>query len=428
MSSPTMNIEQIAAELKNFFRGRYLRKLAKDKKFIVRERKISAEAFVETMVFAGFSREHVSLQYISSLFADGEIIVSKESINKKISEAGENFLRAVFENLSKRFTSAKFFGKASKFTDVVVLDSTEVSLNKRVKDFEGKRNGTRCKIQAIYRLLSNSLSCEITKENQNDQSYKLHLDNVPKGSLTLTDLGYFCINNFAEIEKQGGKFISRFSRTTTLMGTNGKPIDLYELLKNSDGNIDMQVLIGKKTRFRCRLIAKRLEGESLKSRESKLARDARRSGKRKKNTTEADYWSVYVTNLEEETVEEVFNLYMLRWQIELFFKILKSKLEMDHIDSPNRHRAMITIYGKLIGLMALMILLRSIDDVEISLYKAISYYKDRIKVIYKSITTGRIEACANFIQKIKKLAKKSTTKKRPSSLEICGFLTYRSSA
>lgn len=412
-----MNINEIATKLKKFFDKNRLQQSAKECGFIKRERKITADKFVESIVIAAVRDDASSLPYLSSLFDDSGITVTKQALAKKINEQAVEFIKEIFESLCENFIDKKFLGIDSKFTDIVIVDSSEIKLSKKLTEFKSIRNGPRCKGQAIYGLLSNSFSCKITRANKNDQGYKDYLDHVQKNNLVTVDLGYFSLENFRIIMEKEAFFVSRLLKTTKLKDCNGEEFDLFSMLKSGENTIDMKVLVGKTEELPCRLVATKLEGEALEKRLKKIRLDVRKSGRTRKELSEMDFWSVYITNLQQESVAEMHRLYALRWQIELLFKVLKSKLSMGYIKDNNADKAMLMLYGKLIVLVIAMILTSTINNVEISLYKAIDYYKERIKKAYMSCVKGATKKLEELVLKLQIFALKSKTKKRPSSLE-----------
>lgn len=422
-----MIIHKTLKTLKNFFTETNLEKIAKKTSFIKRKRKITASSFFESVFFGFFKNDNCSLEFLCSSFRDKNITLAKSSLHEKITNGNAvNFMKKILEQLCTEL-SPTISGLIGKFTAVKLLDSTEIKLNDKLENFKNKQNGSRCKLQTLLDLHSNGAIYKITKGNVNDQGYEEYLDHVEKDNLILLDLGYFCLQRFKTIASKGAKFVSRLLRTVTIMDLDGKKIDINKLLKNSNGEVNVTVLVGKKDKLECRLVAQKLAGKALRNRKAKLKRDAKRRGKPLKKKEELDLWSIYITNLEEETPNEIHTLYVLRWQIELFFKILKSQLSLGYINHSSEYMAMIAIYSKLIAITIMMILIQSINDVEISFYKAMNYFKDMIKELYSAIMDCAVKKCEAFLLKIKRFAKKEQRTKRPSSLTKAGFGKTQSS-
>jgi hypothetical protein len=274
-------------------------------------------------------------------------------------------------------------------------------------------------------VLSKIVNCSIVQANRNDQSYTDYLNHVAEGDLVIFDLGYFVIDSFSKIISKGSQFVARFLKNTVIFNENGVRIDIESLLKNSESaQIDLPILLGREAKLKCRLTASKLTGEALEKRKSKIIREEKKRGvPLKKRDSELDFWSIYVTSLVNESHEEIHNLYRLRWQIELLFKSLKSGLSMREIKDKNPHKTMMLIYTKLILMCFILIMMNTIDgeNTEISLYKAIKYYKDKIKPIYKGIIKCDIKWYNKFLIKLQNFTKKSYRLNRPSALQLCGL-------
>lgn len=419
-----MIIQRTIELLKNFFSEIELEKIAKETSFIQRNRKITAASFFKAVFFGYSKTEECSLDFLRSILSEQNINVSKSSFHEKIgNNKAVGFMKKILEELCRKFPSGiiEYIQNSCKFTAIKVLDSTEIQLNNKLKEFKNKQNGPRCKLQAFLNPYGSAVSYDITKGNVSDQGYESYLDNVEKNDLILIDLGYFCIERFRLIMSKGAYFITRFKKKTKVMSLEGTKLNMDELLKKSTNKVDIPILLGEKLQLKCRLVAKKLTGNALKKRKQKLKRDAKRRGKPLKKQNETDLWSIYITNLEEETMDEIHSLYVLRWQVELFFKILKSKLSLGFIKHQNVNMAMVAIYSKLIAITIMMILVQTFDDIEISLYKVMSYFNDMVQDIFAAITNYNLKKCHAFLEKIKQFARKEQRKKRPSSLTNAGL-------
>lgn len=419
-----MDLTKKIQKIKAFFNPTNISQIAKAQGFIKRERKITAFAFLKTILSASI-HEFSSLTFLLSILYDENITISRQSLSDKINNSAVKFIKAIFEQLHKEFIKITGFECLSKsFSDIIIVDSSEIKLNKISTNFKGTQNGPRCKIQTIYKYFNQLFKVKITKVNKNDQGYTGYINSVYKNNLVLVDLGYFVLNSFKRIHQKKAYFISRYLRNTTIYNAeDGNRIVLDSLLKNSNGKIDIIVLLGKdKDKLRCRFVAHKLKGEVLNKRRKKILRDKKRDGKKAvKQVALMDYWSIYITNIEETsiTAEQVHNLYRLRWQIELLFKVMKSKLYMGELKDTSSNKSLLMMYGKMITLLTGIILFNHYDDV--SLYKAIDYYKKKIVDVIDELCKESFVLFDKICRKIERFAKKSSRKKRPSANQICGL-------
>jgi hypothetical protein len=98
----------------------------------------------------------------------------------------------------------------------------------------------------------------------------------------------------------------------------------------------------------------KLTKEQLEKRQEKSEREAKKKGITKsKSTIELLGVSIYITNIEEEilTVEQVHEMYTLRWQIEILFKTWKSIFHIQNVKPVKIERFQCQLYGKLILLL-----------------------------------------------------------------------------
>jgi hypothetical protein len=139
-----------------------------------------------------------------------------------------------------------------------------------------------------------------------------------------------------------------------LLDTQGKPLDIPSVLLRADMNdIETQVLIpleGKPS-LRARLLVRPLPAEKQKEALRRLRKNAHKKGStpRPLSLMLAGYCCLLTTIPEElASADVIFEIYRIRWQIELFFKRCKSLLSLDHLRAFDPNLVQVHILGKLI--------------------------------------------------------------------------------
>ncbi|MBJ8205699.1 transposase, partial [Bacillus cereus] len=104
--------------------------------------------------------------------------------------------------------------------------------------------------------------------------------------------------------------------------------------------------------------------------------------------------TVYMTNIPTEWVpkEKIYDLYSLRWQIELLFKIWKSWFQIHRCKSIKQERLECHLYGQLISILlcsSTMFKMRELllrkKQKELSEYKAMYIIKDYFSLFYQAL-------------------------------------------
>jgi hypothetical protein len=72
-----------------------------------------------------------------------------------------------------------------------------------------------------------------------------------------------------------------------------------------------------------------------------------------------EQWRFYVTNIVEAafTPQVIYDVYASRWQIEIFFNLIKNVLKLDNIISQTKNGIMIEIYSALIFYLLVRIII-----------------------------------------------------------------------
>ncbi len=109
-------------------------------------------------------------------------------------------------------------------------------------------------------------------------------------------------------------------------------------------------------RFGLRLVACRLPQEAADRTRQRLIRAARKKGKTvDQRTLFAAGFVMLVTSLPTEpwVVQQVMDLYRIRWQIEILIKRFKSLLHLDHLRAKGPELAQVCLPGRMLGALIL---------------------------------------------------------------------------
>lgn len=216
---------------------------------------------------------------------------------------------------------------AAKGRVIRVLDGTSVAQAGR----DSRRDNRLWRIHASYELPSERFDfLELTDERGGER-----LDRIPviRGEIRIADAAYMQIDQIGEVMAQGADVLVRANwRNTRLFDQETRPLDLLALLGNAarTGSIDQLVLLGRKNgkvTLPMRLIALRKPEAARAEARRKARRNAQREGRTlSQGALLVSEWVILVTSLAQETftMEDILQLYRMRWRIELAFKRLKS--------------------------------------------------------------------------------------------------------
>ncbi len=328
-----MGNRQIRTKFLNYFSEKNIEQIARYSKFKIRNSgKISPLNFISLTCFSSNNLCTSSLEELSAeLLLKQNINISPQALDQRFSEASVEFLKNIFLSLCKTQISNK--SKAFKnygFSNIFLMDSTEIKLPNKLKNkYKGanKSNPAVLKINLLLELLDYSFKNTVlstgTKNEQNFSKYVY--DKLVTDSLVLKDLGYFKFDDFNEIESRNSSFVSRLKAGTRLFALNPNP------------QYSPKGKLLKKTKY-------------LVTNEH-CAKHARSSAE----------ITGYITNLWGFNPSEIIEIYKLRWQIELLFKIFKSDFKLDKLKDLKVERIETHIYATLIRMLLLMEITKGIN-------------------------------------------------------------------
>jgi len=178
---------------------------------------------------------------------------------------------------------------------------------------------------------------------------------LPKGALSIADLGYWSLPEMERQAANGAFWLSRILTRAKVVTLDEKVWDLLTFLQTQPGHsIDCPIRLTAHHRVPARLLAIRVAQEVADRRRHKLREEAQRRGKpvSQKRLALAD-WTILVTNVPAEmlSLRQAMILIRVRWQIELLFKLWKSHGRIDEWRSTNPWRILIEVYAKLLAML-----------------------------------------------------------------------------
>ncbi|MGL6120118.1 MAG: IS4 family transposase [Fusobacteriaceae bacterium] len=263
-----------------------------------------------------------------------------------------------------------------------LMDSTEIKLPIKCKDkYKGAQLQSTMKINLLLELLNFSIkNVSLNEGTKNEQNFSKYIyKHLSIDSLVLKDLGYFNFEDFKEIEDRNSFFISRLRAGTNFFSLNpspsysknGKIIEKTKYIVTNAAKLgaDLEVnqireysfFIGNE-KMPVKIVLTKLPEEVVDKRTKVIQERERRNKKPSPIAREFLNISGYVTNLWGFSSSEIIELYKMRWQIELLFKIFKSDFKIDKIKNLKTERVEAHIYATLIRILLLLEITKSIND------------------------------------------------------------------
>lgn len=259
---------------------------------------------------------------------------------------------------------------------------------------------------------------KLTDQKTHDSQILPDLEQL-KGSLFLFDLGYFSHLFLHQLNQMGVWFVCRLKANSVPIITRviqgvakrhiGSPLNKKVKLRGDIVEIWAKLMLPGKGFIELRLIGFRFP------------------------KTKQYRW--YATNLTSSMLlaEWIYPIYRLRWQIELFFKSIKSMLNADQITSSNENIALAIAYSSVLSslIASSLIIEQALVFARIEL-KSIT--AQRLMMVY-SLVAHNLAQCIilkqipnivlqNKIHSLLHLLMCPNRKHRPTSLEVVVELTF----
>jgi hypothetical protein len=244
---------------------------------------------------------------------------------------------------------------------VELLDSSTITLPDALADWwpgcggsSSAHTSASLKIHVRCDLCHGTLRGPLLTDGRTHESTTaLQTDPLPAGALRVTDLGFFDLGVFAQMDANTNYFLSRLHQQTALFDQAGQRRSLLDLLGN--GLVyDLAVSLGCQQQLPARLLAVRVPPEVAAQRRRRIRAAARKHGRTPtaEVLARAD-WTLLVTNAPAAllAVDEAVALQRARWQLELLFKLWKEHGRIDMSRSAKPWHVLCDVFAKLLAVL-----------------------------------------------------------------------------
>jgi hypothetical protein len=355
-------LAKVGAALQQVFDG-IAQRAADESGVIERTRKFTGLSLARTFVLGFLQNPKASDEKLAQIAVQCGAEVTPQAIEQRHTPKLVDFLQRLFRGASQLVVgSDKALAPIlERFTNVTMLDSSTITLpDDEQEQFRGcggsyGRGKAAMKLQTEWDLRSGALThVEIEPGRSPDGATSRQHARRGKGSLRISDLGYFNVLVFAAMMAADEHFLSRLQYGTTVRLRNGESVDLLPWLSKQPGPfVDQPILLARDQRLACRLIAWRLPQEQAASRRRKLRQETMSKRGREPSAERLAWcdWTILVTSvpLDLLTPKEAVVLYRARWQVELLFKRWKSQGLVADLSGSTTVRQMVRVWARLLA-------------------------------------------------------------------------------
>jgi hypothetical protein len=339
--------------------------LARATGFVQRQSKLTGAAFAQALVFGWLANPQASLTDLAQAAAAVGVAISPQGLDQRLGEAGAAFLEGLLSAAVHAVIAAEpvAIPLLQRFSAVVLCDCSTLVLPDALGPWWPGCGGapTRHTLAALklhvrYDLCAGTLTGPVLTDGRtNEGTTAIQHAALPPGALRITDLGFFDLDVFARLARQGAYWLSRLHRTTALFDPAGRRWDVLALLAHAGTpTLDVPVTLGVEHRLVARLLSVRVPAAVANQRRRRLRQAARDRGRTPSAATLAWCdWTLVVTNAPAALLAlcEALVLLRARWQVELLFKLWKSYGHIDESRSAKPWRVACEVFAKLLAMV-----------------------------------------------------------------------------
>ena len=339
-------------------------KLAIRSGFIKRRVKITGSKFCQTLVMGWLNKPEASLEELSQTAVVTGLNITAQGLEQRFTKDAAEFMQIMLEETISEViqTEAVTIPILKRFKGVYLNDSSTISLPNELSTVwmgSGNSKGggeAALKLEIRLNILEGNIEGPILVSGRtNDRKAAAKYKSLPKGSLSIADLGYWKLGDLKDKTNDGVYWLSRLRVGTVIFNELGERLSLAKLLdKHNAKHLEMNIFLGLQHKLRARLLAFRVPLKVAKERQSKLKRSAKKKMQKVSQERLAmSGWSIFVMNIPNALLapKEIIALARMRWQIELIFKLWKSHGQIDKSRSKKPWRILCEVYSKLIAMI-----------------------------------------------------------------------------
>ena len=357
-------LAKVGVALQQLF-GAVAQSAASDIGVIKRTRKFTPLSLARTFVLGFLQNPKASDEKLAQIAAQCGADVTPQAIEQRHTPKLVAFLQRLFRDATKLVVgSDKALAPIlERFTNVTMLDSSTITLpDEEQGQFRGCGGSygsgvAAMKLQTELDLRSGALAhVEIEPGRSPDGATSRQQARRGKGSLRISDLGYFNVVVFAAMMAADEYFLSRLQFGTKVLLRDGQAVDLLPWLAKQPGPfVDQPILLGQEQRLACRLIAWRLPQDQADRRRRKLRQEIMRKRGCEPCAARLAWcdWTILVTSVPGDmlTPQEATVLYRARWQVELLFKRWKSQGLVAELSGSTVVRQLVRVWSRLLAVV-----------------------------------------------------------------------------
>ncbi len=266
--------------------------------------------------------------------------LSKKALSKRLCNVNWYLFRGVYNHLLDKYKDiigAKELQFLKRFKDAFAIDGSVIAVCKKLEPiFKSVHKGkASLKMNVKFSLKLKVLTkLQVSMGKRHDSRFRF----VTKASnlLYLCDLGYWSFKLLQRIIDAGSYFVFRLKSSCDPLITGVKNTELTHLIGTRLSEIKELLKEHRQLDIIVRL---------SKAKHPKFNADIRLIG-----ILYEGQWRFYITHIFDAALrpELIYELYALRWQVEIYFNLIKNVLNLKHIVSKTKNGIMIEMYSALI--------------------------------------------------------------------------------